>query len=353
MAIQCLALIREKLPIVLSLADFFENPTVAQQAALVRERLSAAGRNGTAAKQSSPAREPTLPQPLEAPVGPRTIPARGRNLPYPLSSGQHRIWLFEEMAPGVPLYNESEAVRLVGELHAEALEQSLNLVIKRHEILRTTIQIAAEQPIAVVHENWPLRIKRIGLEDFSPQREAEVQRLLIDEPRLPYHLETEPGIRATLVRLSSTEHVFILMMHHLVCDWASEGVLWRELSSAYRAICRGEPVNTDRLPIQYCDFAVWQQQRVDEGGFAEDLVSARCHRALRYSETFAVPAATLVRVVQKTGLEASWRNVLPQPAGRHATPSDTPPSYWKHRGPKPAETLPRATVWSTRPVGIG
>ena len=193
-------------------------------------------------------------------------------MPYPLSSGQQRIWFFEELAPGVPLYNESEAVRLVGELKADAMEQALNVIVARHEMLRTTIQMAAERPIAIVHESWPLQIKRIDLSALAPaQREAEVERLLIDEPRRPYHLETEPGIRATLLRLGPSEHVFILMMHHLVCDWASEGVLWRELSSAYRAICRGEPPALSRLPIQYGDYAVWQQQRVDEATFAEDL----------------------------------------------------------------------------------
>jgi hypothetical protein len=68
------------------------------------------------------------------------IPTRGRNLSYPLSSGQQRIWFFEELAPGVPLHNESDAVRLVGELRAEALEQAFNLIIARHKMLRTTIQ---------------------------------------------------------------------------------------------------------------------------------------------------------------------------------------------------------------------
>ena len=114
----------------------------------------------------------------------------------------------------------------------------------------------------VVHESWPLRLKKIDLSTLDlEKRQAEVGRLLTDEPRIRYRLEAEPGIRATLVRLNAREHVFILMMHHLVCDWSSEGVLWREMSAAYRAISRGEPLLAP-LPIQHGDYAAWQQQQM-------------------------------------------------------------------------------------------
>jgi amino acid adenylation domain-containing protein len=209
---------------------------------------------------------------VEAPLGRQPIAVRAKNSPYTLTSGQQRIWFFEGLAPGVPLYNESTAVRLVGELNVAAMEQALNAIIARHEVLRTTIRLTEEQPIAIVHKYWPLRIKRIDLSGLAPvQRAAEVGRLLIDEPRRPHHLETAPGIRAALVRLNPREHVFILMMHHLFCDWASEGVLWRELSSAYRAVSRGEPIAAGRWPIQYGDYAAWQQRRAAEAGFTGDL----------------------------------------------------------------------------------
>lgn len=275
MAIQCLSKLRERLAVALSASDFFENPTVAQQAAFVRARPRPIHRNGNSAlaHQSQPvADQAQTRSSSETPAGPQPITARGRNLPYPLSSGQQRIWFFKELAPEVPLYNESEAVRLIGVLNADAMEQALNLIVTRHEVLRTTIQKLAERPLAIVHESWPLRMKRIDLSAMAPaQRAAEVDRLLIDEPRCLYQLETEPGIRATLVRLGPSEHVFILMLHHLVCDLGSMGILWRELSSAYHAILRDEPPALSRLPIQYGDYAVWQQQRVDEGEFAGDL----------------------------------------------------------------------------------
>jgi amino acid adenylation domain-containing protein len=261
MAIQCLSRMREKLTVALSLADFFEHPTIAQQVNLVKERLDIDRPvNGQGRAQSA---EDTRSQP---------IPLREDRSSHPLSSGQRRLWFFEELAPEVPLYNESETVRLLGELQPDAIERALNLIVARHEILRTTIKAAEQGPMAAVHESWPLRIKRIDLGGLAPaERAAEVERLLIDEPRLPYHLDSAPGIRATLIRLGSSEHVFILMMHHLVCDWASEGVLWRELSTAYRAIVRGEQPAFAKLPIQYGDYSVWQQRRIAEVAFTEDL----------------------------------------------------------------------------------
>lgn len=126
--------------------------------------------------------------------------------------------------------------------------------------------------MAIVHESWPLRMKQIDLSGWATlQREAEVERLLIDEPRRLYNLESEPGIRVTLLRLGAGEHVFILMMHHIICDRWSIGVLWRELAGLYQAFSCGKAAALPPLPIQHGDYAVWQLQRLAEGRGAADL----------------------------------------------------------------------------------
>ncbi len=170
------------------------------------------------------------------------------------------------------VYNEAEAVRLHGDVNVDAMAQALNAIVARHEMLRTTIQVTNGQPVAVVHESWPLQLRKIDLSALGPaEREAEVDRLLIDEPRRAYHLEAEPGMRATVIQLASEDHVFILMMHHIFCDWSSVGVLWRELSSLYRALCHGESPALPPLLIQHGDYAAWKQQQMAETSFAEDL----------------------------------------------------------------------------------
>ena len=259
LAIQCLSRLREKIPVILSLSDFFENATLAQQVALVRKRLLSAPAQETAGSGQSR-------------VDLQPIPLRDRTLPCPLSPSQERLWFMEQLNPGVPVYNEVEAVRLKGKLDVKVLEQALNAIIVRHEILRTTIRVRDGRPTAIVHETWPVNLKMIELCHLpTGQREAELARLLIDEPRQLYRLEAESGLRATVIKLSAEEHVFILMMHHIICDRLSVGVLWRELGTLYEAFLRGQPSPLPPLPIQYGDYAVWQRQPVRQERFDEDI----------------------------------------------------------------------------------
>jgi amino acid adenylation domain-containing protein len=268
LAIQAVARVREKLPVSFSLTDFFENPTIAGQAMLIRQRLRP-DRDGA---ESDVAWEQTLLQQIRSLAVEEPIPRRDRAQPCPLSPAQERLWFMQQLNSGVPVYNESEAVRLKGKLDAAVMEKALNAVISRHEILRSTIETADGQPVVVVHEEWPLKFKRIDLRAWpADQRDTELARLLIEEPRRPYSLATEPGIRATLIQLDSEDHVFILMMQHIICDWSSEGVLWRELSAFYRAFLHGEPAALPPLPIQHGDYAAWQKEQMAKGAFAEDL----------------------------------------------------------------------------------
>ena len=69
----------------------------------------------------------------------------------------------EQLNAGVPVYNEAEAVRIRGELNVGVLEKALNVIVARHENLRTTIQAGDDEPFAVVHESWPVKFKQIDL----------------------------------------------------------------------------------------------------------------------------------------------------------------------------------------------
>src|SRR6202012_659021 len=113
-------------------------------------------------------------------------------------------------------YNEAEGVRLRGPLNVEALERALNVIVDRHELLRSTIKLTQGEPTVEIHARWPLELKKIDLSQLpAAQRLSELHRLLVDEPRRRYDLESSPGIRATLVREEAECHVFILMMHHI------------------------------------------------------------------------------------------------------------------------------------------
>ncbi len=257
-AIQCVSRLRERIPVSLSLSDIFENATVAEQALLVAQRL----------------RHDRTSHPASASPADRRskIPLRERGEPCPLSPAQRRLWFLEQSNPGVPIYNESEAVRLKGELKVDELERAVNMVVARHESLRTTFPVSGGEPVMLVHDNWPVRFKRMDLSGLShSERQTQVEDLLVQEPRRQFHLENEPGFRATVLRLGPREHVFILMLHHLVCDRLSIGILWREMAAAYAALCSGECLVQSALQVQYGDYAACQHRKIRELGVAEDL----------------------------------------------------------------------------------
>ena len=201
------------------------------------------------------------------------IARRDPSQPIRLSPDQLRIWFMEEMAPDEPVYNESDAVRLRGVLDVDLLERALNAVVVRHESLRTIFPIDRDEPVPIVLNSWRLPIKTINLRAEPPaRRETALARLLVCEPREPYRMATEPPVRATLVRLGEADHALLVMMHHIICDYTSMGILWRrDLAELYRAGLRGEPVELSAPPLQYSDYAAWRALHSNSEAVKADL----------------------------------------------------------------------------------
>ena len=278
MAIEILCELRKRFAIGLSLNDFFTSPTVAEQAAAVSRQLFG---NAEAHRQPMPGpaestagRVPKVREDLEglllqrqsAVVNQGVIPPRDHSSACPLSPAQERLWFLEQLHPGLLAYNEGDAVRLRGRLDVGLLERALNVVIERHEVLRTLIQVVDGRPIQVVQDRWPIRLETMDLPaPAAPQRDAEIDRLVTEQLSRPFDLTAAPGIRGTVVRVDEDDHVFILGIHHIVCDGWSLGIIYRELEALYRALRRREPHDPADPPLQYGDFAAWQQQKVCAG----------------------------------------------------------------------------------------
>src|SRR6266480_1408390 len=181
---------------------------------------------------------------------------------FPVSSGQQRLWFLEQFQPGSPLYNSPVAVRLEGPLEAAVLELAVNQIIRRHEILRTSFDLQNGQPVQVVAPSLPLPLPIADLSSLpAPNREAEARRLAAEEARRPFDLQRLPLLRTKLLRLSATEHVFVLTVHHIIFDGWSLGVFLRELATIYERLRAGKTAELPEPPIHYADFAVWQQER--------------------------------------------------------------------------------------------
>ena len=178
----------------------------------------------------------------------------------PLSFAQQRLWFLDQLDPGSPVYNVIEALRLDGSLDIAALERSFAEVVRRHEVLRTNFVSVEGQATQIVTPAAQFSLSVVDLRDLSPlERENEMGRILDEESRRPFDLACDPMLRVTLLRLSPTESVLVLTMHHIASDAWSIGVLYEELSTLYEGFIGNKPATLPELPIQYTDFAVWQR----------------------------------------------------------------------------------------------
>ncbi|WP_164003054.1 non-ribosomal peptide synthetase, partial [Pyxidicoccus caerfyrddinensis] len=183
-----------------------------------------------------------------------------RTTPPPLSFAQQRLWLLDQLAPGGSAYNIPFALRMSGRLDLEALRQSFEALVHRHESLRTTFRKDASGPVQVIAPPAALPMDVVDLSHLPEDtRLAEVRRLAASEALRPFDLANGPLLRASLLRLESEHHVLLMTMHHIVSDGWSMGVLVRELVSAYEAFASGRTPQLAPLPIQYADFASWQR----------------------------------------------------------------------------------------------
>ena len=190
----------------------------------------------------------------------QTIKPRAPGADAPLSYAQQRLWFLDQLQPGNPAYNMPGSLRLTGRLDVSALEATLNEVLRRHEVLRTTFPAVAGQPVQRVapHERAPL--PSLDLMSLARERQAaEVRRIAATEARQPFDLATGPLLRARLLRLAADEHVLLVTMHHIVSDGWSVALLISELATLYAAFAQGRPSPLSDLPVQYADYAIWQR----------------------------------------------------------------------------------------------
>ncbi|MGA9771715.1 MAG: condensation domain-containing protein [Blastocatellia bacterium] len=238
LATQVISRIRDAFQVELPLRCLFETPTVSGLASSIESAINAGN-----SLQSPP------------------IVRIDRNEELPLSFAQQRIWFVDQMSPGATYYNIPAAVRVEGNLDHAALEASLNEVVKRHEALRTTFVSFEGRPAQVISQSLELQLPVIDLSHLTGQeREQETNRLVTILAGRPFQLEQGPLLRAMLVRLSETAQVFVIIMHHIVSDGWSIGILIREIKAYYEALCKRDRFSLPELRIQYADVAHWQRQ---------------------------------------------------------------------------------------------
>lgn len=186
------------------------------------------------------------------PLAPRRRAGRAR-----ASFAQQRLWFVAEMEPDNPAYAVAAALRLRGTLDVAALEWSLSEIVARHEALRTRFAMLDGELCQVVERPWPVELRE---EDLRDAPEDEWHRRAQAEARRPFDLARPPLMRVRLLRTGEQEWVLCIVLHHVVSDGWSLGVLESELCRLYAARLEGRAPDLAPLPVQYGDWAEWQRE---------------------------------------------------------------------------------------------
>lgn len=215
-----------------------------------------------------------IPSPERQTKGPEPKPAvatPGRDYP-PLSSGQQRLWFLDQLEPNQPLYNVPTLARLSGSLDVGMLQRSFQALLRRHEALRTRFGCRDEEPVQIIDAEPAFELALVDMADQDEHsRSEEALRRAREEACRPFNLSTDRLVRATLYRLTPSDHWLLVVLHHIISDEWSLRIFFRDLAAIYEGLVQSERPTLPELAIQYADYAVWQRGRSGGGALAKQL----------------------------------------------------------------------------------
>jgi len=190
----------------------------------------------------------------------------------PVSYAQEPLWFLDQLGLVGSAYNLPFEVRLSGPLDVTALERSLREIVRRHEVLRTRLEVEDGQPVQVIGPTGAFRLERVDVSGLAKDvREAEILRLAKEEVSRPFDLLRGPLFRAKLIRAWNDDHVVLVTVHHIACDGWSVALLIQEVNALYDAYVQGRQSSLAELPIQYGDYAIWQRDALREQALAKQI----------------------------------------------------------------------------------
>ncbi|MBN1481964.1 amino acid adenylation domain-containing protein [candidate division KSB1 bacterium] len=190
----------------------------------------------------------------------------------PLSFAQQRLWFLDQLEPDSAFNNIPIALRLLGELNVAALGKSLNALVERHQVLRTSFTDIEGKPVQNIAESLtiPLQVEDIDAETIVEQEKLIAEQAAV-ETQTPFNLTEAPLFRARLLRVAPDDHVIFFTMHHIISDGWSISILVQEIAELYRAFVTDETPQLPPLPVQYVDFAEWQRRTLQGENLEKQL----------------------------------------------------------------------------------
>ncbi|MCZ6671955.1 MAG: condensation domain-containing protein, partial [Verrucomicrobia bacterium] len=178
-----------------------------------------------------------------------------------LSFAQQRLWFLDKLMGPNPVYNIGRQLKLVGDLDKEALRRSMNEIVRRHNVLRSSFREEMGEPIQLINDHLTIELPVVSLEELKEdKRKLEAIRLEKEEAERPFDLGNGPLIRAMLVRMEPQHHLLNITIHHIVFDGWSIDVFNRELSILYSTYRKNAVSPLEVLTMQYPEYAVRQRE---------------------------------------------------------------------------------------------
>lgn len=178
-----------------------------------------------------------------------------------LSFAQERLWFLDQLDPGSTAYNIYDQFEIDKPIDVDILQRSLDEVVRRHEILRTTFQNVDGLPVQVIGPPVPFDLKFIDLTHLPiAERRPEAEKIAAEEARRPFDLAKGPLLRLKLLQLGTEHFVWLHTIHHIITDDWSKKLFDHEVDILYKAFSQGLPSPLPELTIQYGDFAAWKRK---------------------------------------------------------------------------------------------
>ncbi len=244
-------------------------------------------------------------------AGPEVLSPRAPGARVPLTFSQKRIWFLEQLEPETRIYNDVSGLRLVGELDRAAMDAAVRGVVERHESLRTVFVEEAGEPVQRVLDEHLVRLEFHDLSHIPEgDRLGEVRRIADEVTYVPFDLVRGPLLRPVLLRLGERDHALLLALHHIIFDGWSWGIFWRDFLTLYNAAREGRPSPLPPVPLQYGDFAVWQQEHLAAG--ALERQAAYWKERLRGAPTLTGLPTDRPRPAEQTYRGAAYDFAIPE-----------------------------------------
>ncbi|SHL03865.1 non-ribosomal peptide synthetase [Flavobacterium chilense] len=185
------------------------------------------------------------------------IPLAPRSDSYIVTSSQNRLWLLSQLEGGSLAYNMPVAIKLNGILNDEVFQNAFRYLINKHEILRTYFKINEGGSL----RQFILSEKEVNFKidffDYEGKQPQDIEDLIISLNNKEFNLEEAPLVRASLLKISDTEHIFFFSRHHIIGDGWSSQIMTSEIIKIYNTLIEGKEIHSSALKIQYKDYAVW------------------------------------------------------------------------------------------------